>query len=338
MTARRCLLLLVAACAAWAPPPAWAQPAGRLPLVGILSLGSAADKVCRPNDQGGNAGCLIEALRALGYTEGRNIAFEYRFAQGAAGKLPALATELVSQRPDVIYTYTTAGADAAASATATIPIIVGPAGERLFDRLAGNFARPQRNVTGLTLGSQEQDQKCLQLLKELVPRIARVAVLANPDNPNTVGNLEHLRRAAGQLGLTLIRVDARNVDDLAQAFANIRASRADAIFIGDDAPLAGSAPVRQRIIQWALGQRLPVASSNARVAPDGGLVSLGTDVSALARRAAFYVHRVLGGATASDLPVERPTIFKLAVNRKTAAALGLTVPQTVLMRADEVIE
>ncbi len=292
---------------------------------------------CLPNNQGGGAGCLLEGLRALGYSDGRNVTFEYRFAEGAAERLPALAAELVALRPDVIYTYTTVGADAAAKATTTIPIIVGPAGERTMERLAGNFARPVGNVTGLTLSSVN-DEKLLQLLKELAPRLVRVAVLANPDNPGYGTYLEQLLPAAKQLGITLNRVDARSAAEFPQAFTAIRASRAEAILIADDFALAGTTEVRRQIIQWALGQRLPVASSSARVATDGGLVSLGSDNSALVRRAALYVHRVLGGAKAADLPVERPTVYKLSVNRKTAAALGLTIPQSLLLRADEVIQ
>lgn len=329
-----CLILA----AAWSVLPAWPQQPARLPKVAILSPVKRAAMVCLPNNQGGGAGCLLEGLRTLGYSDGRNVVFEYRFAEGSAERLPALAAELVALRPDVIYTYTTAGANAAAGATKSIPIVVGPAGETTMERLAGNFARPVGNVTGLTLMSVGQDEKLLQLLKELSPRIVRVAFLGNPDNPNYANYMDLLRPAAIQLGTTLIGVGARNAAELPQAFAAIRASRADAILIADDVALAGTPEVRQQIIQWALGQRLPVASASARVAPDGGLVSLGTDNSALVRRAAFYIHRILGGAKPGDLPVERPTVYTLALNRKTAAALGLTIPQALLLRADEVIQ
>jgi putative ABC transport system substrate-binding protein len=338
VTARRSFLLLIGVVTAWIAASAWAQQPGRLQKVGILSPGNRADMVCLSNNQGGGVGCFMEALRALGYTEGRNVAFEYRFADGAAERLPALAAELVSLRPDVLYTYTTGGAYAAAGATTTIPIIVGPAAEGTFERLAGNFARPVGNVTGLTLTSFGQNAKCLEILKELAPRTSRVAVLVNPDNPNYRRDPGVLDSAARQLGIALTRVDARNASDLPQAFAMIRASGADAIFMDDDAALAGTSEVRKEIIKWALGRRLPVASPSSRVAPDGGLVSLGTDNSALVRRAAFYVHRILGGAKVADLPVERPTTYKLSVNRTTAAAIGLTIPQALLLRADEVIQ
>ncbi len=314
-----------------------AQP-GRLQTVGILSPGKRVDVACGGVQQGVGPGCFLEGLRALGYDDGRNIAFEYRFAEGAAERLPALAAELVNLRPDVIFTFTTAGADAAAGATSTIPIVVGPAGERTFERLASNFARPVGNVTGLTLDSVGQEAKCLQLLKELAPRTSRVAVLLNPDNPNSRSYPGVLLPAANQLGITLTKIEARNASELPQAFAMIRASGADAILLLDDAILAGTAEIRKQIVIWALGGRFPVASTSWRVAPDGGLVSLGADNATVARPAAFYVHRILGGAKPADLAVERPTTFKLSLNRKTAAALGLTVPQSLLLRADEVIQ
>jgi putative ABC transport system substrate-binding protein len=335
--ARRYLTVLLAVVMASVSTGAWTQQPGRLQRVGILSPGKQGDMGCLPNNQGGEVGCLLEALRALGYEDGRNVAVDYRFSEGVADRLPALATELVNLKPDVIYTYTTRGADAAARATTTIPIVIGPAGERTLERLAGSFARPVGNVTGLTLNSYEQDEKCLQLLKELAPRTARVALMLNPDNPSFGSYMDLLRPAASQLGMTLIRIEARNASELPLAFAMIKASGADAILVGDDAALAGTSEVRKQIVTWALESRLPVASSSSRVAPEGGLVSLGSDTSALVRRAAFYVHRILGGAKPADLPVERPTVYKLSINRKTAAALGLTIPQTLLLRADEII-
>lgn len=339
MTQRRFLPLLLSVIMACAAPATWGQSTARLPKVGILSPGrQATEMVCLPGNQGGGSACLLEGLRALGYDAGRNITFLSRFAEGDATRLPVLAAELVALQPDVIYTYTTVGAQAAAKATSAIPVVVGPAGERTMERLVGNFARPIGNVTGLTLMGPEQDEKCLQLLKELAPRTSHVAVMANPDNPGFASYVDLLRPAARQLGLTLIQVGARNAADLPQAFAMIQSGAADAILIADDQALAGTPAVRQQIIRWALEQRLPLASSSARVAPDGGLVSLGTDNSALVKRATFYVHRILGGARPAELPVERPTVYKLSLNRKTAAALGITIPQALLLRADEVIQ
>ena len=314
-----------------------AQQPAKLPKVAILAPLKPTTETCSANFQGPSLPCFMDALRELGYVDGKNVSFEFRFAGEDEKKLPALAAELVSLRPDVIYTAGP-GADAAARATTTIPIIVGPGGEETLTRLAGNLAHPTGNVTGFTLTSVEQEIKCLQLLKEFAPRTSRVAILLNPDSLSQRDYPGVLAPAAGQLGVTLIRIEARNVSGLPRAFAAIAASGANAIFLVDDPALAGTREGRKQVIEQGLSRRLPVASSNSSVASEGGLVSLGTDRPALARRAAFYVDKILKGAKPADLPVERPSTFKLSVNVKTAKALGLTIPQTLLLRADEVIE
>ena len=316
---------------------AWAQQPARLPKVAILAPLKPTAQACEANPQGSAMPCFVDAMRELGYVDGKNVSFEFRFAGGDYKKLPAFATELVSLRPDVIYTAGP-GASAAANATTTIPIVVGPGGEETLTRLAGNLAHPTGNVTGFTLTSVEQELKCLQLLKELAPRTSRVAFLVNPDTPASSDYPGVLAPAAGRLGVALIRIEARNVSDLPQAFATIVASGANAIFLVDDPALAGTGEARKQVIEQALSRRLPLASPNSSVAPEGGLVSLGTDRPALVRRAAFYVDKILKGAKPADLPVERPSTFKLSVNVKTARALGLPVPQSLLLRADEVIE
>jgi putative ABC transport system substrate-binding protein len=317
---------------------AWAQQPAKLPKVAILSPRAPTAQACGANMQGSSLPCFLDAMVELGYVEGKNVSFEFRYAEDDYKKLPALAAELVRLRPDVIYTAGTPGVTAAANATTTIPIIVGPAGEETLTRLAGNLAHPIGNVTGFTLDSLEQVLKCLQFLKELAPRTSRVALLLNPDNPNFRDYPGILVPAATQLGLTLIRIEARNLSDLPQAFAAIVASGANAIYFFDDATLAGTGPGRKQVSEWALKQRLPVASSNARVASDGGLLSFGTDLNALNRRAAGYVDKVLKGVKPADLPVERPSVFNLSVNVKTAKALGIVIPQSLLLRADEVIQ
>ena len=317
---------------------AFAQQPAKLPTVAILSALFPTTDACGANLQGSSLPCFVEAMRDLGYIEGKNVAFEFRFAEEDFKKLPALAAELVRLRPDVILTAGTPGAHAAAAATTTIPIIVGPAGEEALTRLAGNLARPTGNVTGFTLESVEQQIKCLQLMKELAPRTSRVALLLNPDNPGQRNFPGILLPVAAQLGVTLVRVEARNVSELPQAFAAIAASGANAIYLADDAALAGNGPVRKRVAEWALPRKLPVTSTNARVAADGGLVSFGTDLNTLNRRAAAYVDKVLKGVKPADLPVERPSKYNLSVNSKTARALGLSIPQSLLLRADEVIQ
>jgi len=313
----------------------WAQQPAKLPKVAILSPVRPTAEPCGPNLP--SLQCFMDALHELGYVDGKNISFEFRFAENDEKKLPALATDLVSLRPDVIYTAGP-GATAAATATTTIPIIVGPGGEEALTRLAGNLARPTGNVTGFPLTSVEQLRKCLQLLKELAPRTSQVAFLVNPDDPGSRDYPGILAPTATQLGVTLIRIEARNVSELPQAFAAIVASEANAIFLADDPALAGTGEARKEVIERALSRRLPVVSSNSSVASEGGLVSFGTDRPALARRAAFYVDKILKGAKPVDLPVERPSTFKLSVNTKTAKALGLTIPQSLLLRADEVIQ
>jgi putative ABC transport system substrate-binding protein len=315
-----------------------AQDPGRLPKIGILSPGTLSAVPCQSGVLGFNVGCFVDGLRALGYVDERNVSLEYRFADGDYSRLPALAAELVALRPDVIFTFTVPGAEAAAKATTTIPIVVGPAGEETIGRLAGNLARPTSNVTGTTLFNTEWDQKCLQLLKEIAPRTSRVAVLVNPDNPGWRGYPGILGSAATPLGMTLIRVDARGIAALPQALAASTASRVDAIFMANDAALAGSGQVRKQMSEWALSRSLPLAATSTLVAHEGGLISLGTDIPQLAARDAYYVQRILNGAKPSDLPVERPATFKLSVNLKTARVLGLTIPQSLLVRADEVIQ
>ena len=316
---------------------AWAQQPAKLPKVAILQQRAPPTESCWANMQGSALPCFMDALRELGYAEGKNVSFEIRFAEDDYTKLPALAAELVGLRPDVIFT-SGAGAAAAAKATTTIPIIVSSGSEEMLTRLAGNLARPTGNVTGFTLVSVEQEIKLLQILKEVAPHTSRLALVLNPDNPGYRNYPGILAPTAGQLGVTLIKIEARNVSDLPQAFAAILASGANAIYLFDDAALAGSGPVRKEVGEWALKRRLPVFSPQARVASDGGLFSFGTDINALNRRAAAYVDKVLKGVKPADLPVERPSKFNLSVNVRTAKVLGLTIPQSVLLRADEVIQ
>jgi len=335
MILRRVLLLALLALAGCGG--ADAQQPARVPKVAILAPGEPGGIVCESGIGGSVVGCFVDELRKLGYVDGRNISIEYRFANGVAQRLPALASELVKLQPDVIYTHTMGGAEVAASATATIPIVVGPAGEGALTRLAGDLARPRSNVTGTTLHHIELEEKCLQLLKELAPRSSRVAVLLNPDNPGWREYPQILVPAASRLGLTLVRIEARSGSDVPRAFAAMSAAGVDAVYLVDDSALAGDRKTRKQIAELAAKNRWPLVSSNANVASDGGLVSIGTDIPALGRRAAFYVHRILNGAKVSDLPVERPTTYKLTVNRKTAAMLDVQIPQSLLLRADEVI-
>ncbi len=254
-------------------------------------------------------------------------------------RLPALAAELVRWRPDVIYTYTGGGADAVAEATKTIPIVVGVAGEPILLALAGNLSRPVGNVTGITLESVGQYEKCLELLKETAPRMVRVGVLVNPGNPAWQEYPAILKPAADRLGLVLVRAESRGSADIDRSLAALVGARLDALLVGNDSTLlSGDGSVRDRIIGLARDRHLPSASTSADFAKHGGLLSLGADQRYLRQRAADYVHRIILGARPGDLPVERPTKFKLTVNLQTAKAIGVTVPPAIVARADEVIE
>jgi len=320
------------------PLPGLAQQTARLPKVGILSLGTRSAAACDSGTLGYNAGCFVDGLRAAGYLEGKNITLEYRFADGDYGRLPALAADLVASKPDVIFTFTTPGAEAAAKATTTIPIVVSPASEATMTKLARNLSRPTGNVTGMTTFTTGDGEKCLQLLKELGVRIARVAVLFDPNNPGVRDYPGPLEAAASRIGITLIGVEVRGVSDLPKALATVTASKVDAIFMPNDARLVGSVEILKQVNELALAQGLPFAAGSTRMARDGALIGFGADIPAESRRGAHYVQRILGGAKPADLPIERPTIFRLLVNLKTAKVLGLTIPQSVLLRADELIE
>jgi putative tryptophan/tyrosine transport system substrate-binding protein len=209
-----------------------------------------------------------------------------------------------------------------------------------MEQLAGNFARPVANVTGFTnnVGGSADEELCLQLLKEAAPGGSRIAVLVNPDNPGWRDYPNVLNAAADQLGLVLIRVDSRGAVDIGPTLSHYTNGTVDGLLLDDDSALAGDSGVRARVIEFAREQHLPSASTQYLYARDGGLLSLGTDMGSTFRNAAEYVHRIIRGARPSELPVQRPTKFELVINLKTAKALGLTIPPSILARADEVIE
>jgi putative ABC transport system substrate-binding protein len=281
---------------------------------------------------------MLAGLDELGYVDGQNISMELRFADHAIERLPALAAELVAGNPDVIYTWTSGGARAAAAATKTIPIVVAPVNEGTMAALVSDFAHPAGNVTGMTLNSRPQHEKCLQLLKEAAPSITRVGVLLNPLNPVWQTYPDVLLPAAQALGVTLVRVEARGETELDQAFAAMAAHRIDGLFGLSDSTLVGNMQTLKRIVELISEYRLPSVSDETDFARVGGLLSLGPDFSPIGRGAALYVHRILQGAKPSELPVVHPPKFLLIVNLKAAEALGLAIPPSVLLGADEVIE
>jgi ABC-type uncharacterized transport system substrate-binding protein len=333
MRRRELIRLLGGAALAW-PVTAGAQ-SQPIPKLGILSPDFASST---EPESGSHLSMFIRAMLELGYADGRNMRIQFRFAENRLDRLPALAFQLVAWEPNVIYTYTSGGAQAAANATTTIPIVVGPAGETVLFALAGNLAHPKANVTGLSLESVGQYEKCLELLKEMVPRLARIGVLVNPDNPAWAEYPNILNPAARQLGLTLVRLASRGATDIRDALAASESENLDALLLANDSTLMAEVFVVSRIIEFARERRLPSASTAPDYARNGGLLSLGTEQNYLRRRAAEYVRKILEGAHPGDLPLERPTKFELVINLKTAKALGLAVPPILLARADEVIE
>jgi putative ABC transport system substrate-binding protein len=310
-----------------APVAAQAQRASNVPRVGLLGTGSPADTAPRLD-------AFRQALRELGYVEGRTIEIESRWAEGRLERFPGFAVELVDLKVDVIFAVTSPAALAARRATATIPIVFATAADPVGSGLVASIAHPGGNVTGLSLLAPEMVARQLQLLKEAVPRAARVAVLSNPLNRYTSLMVKELEAAARSLGVHVQLVEVREPDAFDSAFAAIAKERSGALFVLFDPMLFAH---RTRIAEFANRNRLPAMYPHREYAEAGGLMAYGTDLRDNFRRAASYVDRILRGAKPADLPVEQPTKFELVINMKTAKALGVTIPPAVLARADEVI-
>jgi putative tryptophan/tyrosine transport system substrate-binding protein len=277
------------------------------------------------------------ALRERGYIEGQNIAIEYRYADGKIDRYPELAVELVRLKVDIIVI---AGGDrmtrAAKSATKTIPIVMSGRGiDPVEAGLVESLARPGGNVTGLTNLGPELGGKRLELLKEAVPKLARVAVLYDPANQNSVLQLKEVQTAARTLGLTVRTWEVRDADGFERVFAALNKERPDGLHV-PGGPLMNAN--QKRIVGFALKSRLPSVYYDRTAVDAGGLMSYGVDIADSYRRVAYYVDRILKGAKPADLPVEQPTKFELVINVKTAKQIGLTIPQSLLYRADKVIK
>jgi putative ABC transport system substrate-binding protein len=320
------LVLTLALASLAAPLAADAQQTGKVPRIGILAPGDS---------RGSGVDAFRGGLRDLGYIEGQNVVIDYRYAGWKLDRLPGLAEELVRLKPDVIFTTSTPGVLAAKQATTTIPIVVGPAGDLVERGVVASLARPGGNVTGLTLIETELEPKRLQILKEAAQKVARVAVLVNPANPIWNRYPESFGSAADNLGLRLQRVEARDPTEVAGALSTAARDRADALLVVNDAMFGTN---QKLIIQLAGQHRLPSVSGTLGFAGDGGLIQYGPRTTDMTRRAAAFVDKILKGAKPADLPVEQPTKFELVVNLKAAKALGLTIPQSVLIQADELIQ
>jgi putative ABC transport system substrate-binding protein len=310
--------------------PTQAQQPKKVPLIGYLSPFDPASDSTR-------AEAIRLALRERGYVEGQSIAIEYRYAEGKLDRFPELAAELVRLKVDIIVG---AGGDrvirAAKNATKTIPIVMMGGFDPVELGLVESLARPGGNVTGLTTLSRELGGKRLELLKETVPKLARVAVLYDPANPDGVLELkEVLPAAARALRLTLQPWEVRAADGFESVFAAISKWRPDGLYVPTSGPLMGAN--RKRIVGFALKSQLPSMYSSRQAVEAGGLMSYGADEADRYRRVAYYVDRILKGAKPADLPVEQPTKFEFVINLKTAKQIGLTIAPEVLYRADKVI-
>jgi len=308
-----------------APLVVRAQQSGKVYRIGILEAIPAAQNAA-------NLDALREGLRGLGYIEGRNLVIEYRSADGRAERFPDLASELVRLKVDLILTRGTPAASAAKGATGTIPVVMATMGDPRA--IVASFAHPGGNITGVTTFSTELTAKRIELLKELVPKLSRVALLHNMGNPAAPPEWEEIKTAARTLGLRVELLDVRSQGDLDRAFELAVRQHVDALVVGAD----GLTQMHQQaIVDLVARNRLPAAYPAREFVEAGGLISYAVNYPDLYFRFASFADKIFKGAKPGELPVEQPTKFILAVNLKTAKALGLTVPQSLLVRADEVI-
>jgi putative ABC transport system substrate-binding protein len=322
---RRAFLSLLGGAAATWPLAARAQQTGKLPTIGILGSGSAAWSHL--------VSALVQRLRELGYIENRSVAIEFRWTEGRNERYAAFAAELVRLKVDVIVALGTPAIVAAKKATAVIPIVFPLASDPVGDGLVASLARPGGNVTGLSNEQPDLAGKRLEILREIVPGLSRLAVLAG-HNPTAMLNVGEVQAAAAKLGLEVITLDVERAEDIAPAIDSLK-GRAQAIYVVGD-PLVFDNQIQ--INTLALVARLPTMHNARGYVETGGLMSYGANFPDLFRRAAALVDKILRGTKPADIPVEQSTKFELVINLKTAKALGLEIPATLLARADEVIE
>jgi putative ABC transport system substrate-binding protein len=323
---RREFVALLGGAAAW-PVAARAQQAGKLPTIGFLGQNtrSAGSEW---------TAAFVQRLRELGWTDGRTIAIEYRWGEGREERFAEVADEFVRLKVDIIVVSGTPAVMASKRATSTIPIVFATAGDPVGNHLVDSLARPGGNVTGLSVQSNELAGKRIELLREVVPGLRRLAILGNVGNPFTVLELAEVQAAAGTFGLEVDTLELRSARDIAPAFDKIK-GRSEALYVCVDGLLNTN---RVPINILAVGARLPTMHGTREYVEGGGLMSFGANYPALFRRSADYVDKILRGAKPANIPVEQPTKFDLIVNLITAKALSLNVPPSLIAIADEVIE
>ena len=311
-----------------APLTSSAQQAAKVPRLGLLIPGSSSAFAPRIE-------AFRHGLRDLGYVEGRNITIEYRFAEGQDDRLPALVAELIRLHVDIMVTDGEEAILAAQHATTTIPIVMAVSSDPVGIGFVASLARPGGNITGLSFMLTEVSGKRLELLQEAVPKLSHVAVLWNPTNPNSILGFKETQTAAHALGLPLQSLEVRGPDEFDQAFAAMTREHADALVVLSN-PLFFSH--RRQLAELAVKHRLPAIFLFREYVEAGGLMAYGANLHAMYRRAAYYVDRILKGTKPADLPVEQPVQFELVINLKTAQALDLPIPPTLLFQADEAIK
>ena len=303
-----------------------AQPARKLSRVGVLAPDSSTTAAY--------AG-FRQAMRELGYIDGENLAIEWRFAQGVYERLPGLAGELVRAKVDIIVAGTTLSVQAARQATSSIPIVMVAVPDPVGEGFVARLARPGGNITGLSSIVTEVSAKHLELLRTAAPKLSRVAVLVNPQNPSDALILEQIQGAAYTSGVKILTIEASTARQIDAGFAAMRQARCEALIVAADSYFEMQ---RDQITKLAVANRILAISSSRELTRAGGLMSYGQDLAEHYRRAATYVDRILKGGKAASLPVEQPTVLELVINRKTANLLDLVLPQELLLRANQVID
>ena len=327
MNKRRKLIIALGVSALAAPLPLFAQQPVKIARIGFLGAASASGYVKQLDG-------FRLGLRDLGYVEGKNIVVEYRWAEGNYARLPELAAELVRSKVDVIVTHGTPGTRAAKGATTTIPIVMAISGDAVATGLVVSLPRPGGNITGSTFFDPELSAKQIELLKEILPRITRVAVLVNPDNPVIGPMSKAIEVTTKSLNLGLQQFAVRGPNEFENAFSAMVQKSVEAVAIQEDGMLNANVRTAGDL---AMRKRLPLIG-NTEVPRAGGVLGYGVNFPEVFRRAAYFVDKILKGAKPADLPVEQPTVFELVINMKTAKALGIQIPHSMLLRADEVIQ
>jgi putative ABC transport system substrate-binding protein len=325
---RRELIIAAGAVALIAPATSFAQQHPKIARIGRLAPLSAATDTR-------NREAMLKGLGELGWIEGKNLEIEYRYAEGQFDKLPRIAAELVRNHVDLIFVGSSPGALAAKRATSTIPIVMVTTGDPVVNGLVKSLAHPGGNVTGMTALAQELGAKRLELFKETFPAASLIAMLANPDSPDTKPSVMGVENAARSLGIKVRLLQARDPAGIDDAFSTLKKDNVKALMVLQDAMFVTQ---QKQIVDLAAKARLPAIYAVQDFVEAGGLMFYGVDLPEMYRRAASHVDKILKGAKPGDLPVEQPTKFELVINMKTAKALGIKIPNSILVRADKVIE